>query len=152
MSRQSGPSPLRSLAHHSKNHRTFSPLHRTGGPWRSLVALSPRSEPAPSHGTLPGAVGPLWDRMGYEGRQWFVNRFSWGLTVAATCVDRRTQLARRRACAYGREGRKMRGFEMQMPDVRSMIAIGLSGQLGLNGHLPWEGNKAPEYREDVANF
>ncbi len=41
---------------------------------------------------------------------------------------------------------------MQMPDVRSMIAIGLSGQLGLGGHLPWEGNKAPEYREDVANF
>ncbi len=41
---------------------------------------------------------------------------------------------------------------MQKPDVRSMIAIGLSGQLGLNGHLPWEGNPAPEYKEDVANF
>lgn len=41
---------------------------------------------------------------------------------------------------------------MQMPDVRSMCAIGLSCQLGLGGHLPWEGNKGPEFREDVANF
>ena len=39
-----------------------------------------------------------------------------------------------------------------MPDVRSMCAIGLSGQLGLNGHLPWEGNKGREYKEDVENF
>ena len=38
-----------------------------------------------------------------------------------------------------------------MPDVRSMCAIGLSGQLGLNGHLPWEGNKGREYKEDVEN-
>jgi dihydromethanopterin reductase len=39
-----------------------------------------------------------------------------------------------------------------MPYVRSMCAIGQRGQLGLNGHLPWEGHKGPEYREDVANF
>jgi len=39
-----------------------------------------------------------------------------------------------------------------MPDVRSMCAIGLSGQLGLNGHLPWEGNKGREFKEDVENF
>lgn len=39
-----------------------------------------------------------------------------------------------------------------MPDVRSMIAIGQSGQLGLNGHLPWEGDRRPEFVADVANF
>ena len=39
-----------------------------------------------------------------------------------------------------------------MPDVRSMCAIGTSGQLGLNGHLPWEGDKRPEFRADVARF
>jgi dihydromethanopterin reductase len=33
-----------------------------------------------------------------------------------------------------------------------MCAIGLSGQLGLNGVLPWEGNKGPEYVADVARF
>ena len=36
--------------------------------------------------------------------------------------------------------------------VRSMIAIGQSGQLGLNGVLPWEGNTSPEYVADVARF
>ena len=36
--------------------------------------------------------------------------------------------------------------------VKSMIAIGQSGQLGLNGLLPWEGNTAPEYVADVARF
>ena len=39
-----------------------------------------------------------------------------------------------------------------MPDIRSMCAIGQRGQLGLNGHLPWEGNPDKEYREDVARF
>lgn len=38
------------------------------------------------------------------------------------------------------------------PDVRSMCAIGLSGQLGLNGVLPWEGHLAPAFRDDVARF
>ncbi len=38
------------------------------------------------------------------------------------------------------------------PDVRSMCAIGQRGQLGLNGLLPWEGNKAPEYVADVKRF
>ena len=36
--------------------------------------------------------------------------------------------------------------------VRSMCAIGHSGQLGLNGHLPWEGNPGRAFREDVARF
>lgn len=39
-----------------------------------------------------------------------------------------------------------------MADVRSIIAIGLHGQLGLNGHLPWEGNKERPYVEDVTRF
>lgn len=39
-----------------------------------------------------------------------------------------------------------------MPYVRSMCAIGLSGQIGLNGHLPWEGDPRPEFRADVARF
>ena len=39
-----------------------------------------------------------------------------------------------------------------MPDVRSMCAIGLSGQLGLNGLLPWEGDSRPEFVADVARF
>jgi len=36
--------------------------------------------------------------------------------------------------------------------VKCMIAIGRSGQLGLNGHLPWEGNSEPDYVADVARF
>jgi len=39
-----------------------------------------------------------------------------------------------------------------MPDLRSMCAIGLSGQLGLNGKLPWEGNKGAEFVADVQRF
>jgi dihydromethanopterin reductase len=39
-----------------------------------------------------------------------------------------------------------------MADVRSMCAIGMSGQLGLNGELPWEGNPRPEFKADVARF
>jgi len=38
------------------------------------------------------------------------------------------------------------------PDVRSMCAIGQRGQLGLNGQLPWEGAKGPEFKADVENF
>jgi len=37
-------------------------------------------------------------------------------------------------------------------DVRSICAIGQRGQLGLNGELPWEGNKDPEYVADVKRF
>ena len=36
--------------------------------------------------------------------------------------------------------------------VRAMCAIGRRGQLGLNGRLPWQGNKGPEYVADVARF
>ncbi|MGI6855234.1 diacylglycerol kinase [Mesorhizobium sp. 1B3] len=36
--------------------------------------------------------------------------------------------------------------------VRVICAIGQSGQLGLDGVLPWEGNKSPEFVADVARF
>jgi dihydromethanopterin reductase len=39
-----------------------------------------------------------------------------------------------------------------MADVRCICAIGMRGQLGLNGKLPWEGNPGREYRADVARF
>lgn len=39
-----------------------------------------------------------------------------------------------------------------MADIRAIIAIGQKGQLGLNGELPWEGNKGREYVADVARF
>jgi dihydromethanopterin reductase len=39
-----------------------------------------------------------------------------------------------------------------MSEIRSMCAIGLRGQLGLNGKLPWEGATGPEFIADVARF
>ncbi len=39
-----------------------------------------------------------------------------------------------------------------MPDVRAMCAIGRRGQLGLDGRLPWEGARGPEYLADVQRF
>lgn len=39
-----------------------------------------------------------------------------------------------------------------MADVRSICAIGLSGQLGNHGVLPWEGDPRQEFQEDVARF
>ncbi|MGV1015407.1 MAG: dihydrofolate reductase [Methyloceanibacter sp.] len=39
-----------------------------------------------------------------------------------------------------------------MADIRAICAIGQSGQLGLNGRMPWEGNKGREYVADVARF
>ena len=41
---------------------------------------------------------------------------------------------------------------MQVTDVRAVIAIGLSGQFGLRGRLPWEGNRGREYVTDVERF
>lgn len=41
---------------------------------------------------------------------------------------------------------------MKQTVVRVICAIGQSGQLGLNGRLPWEGNRDPEYKADVARF
>ena len=41
---------------------------------------------------------------------------------------------------------------MRQTIIRVMCAIGQAGQMGLNGRLPWEGNKTPEYRADVARF
>jgi dihydromethanopterin reductase len=39
-----------------------------------------------------------------------------------------------------------------MPVVRVICAIGQSGQLGLHGHMPWEGQRSQEYKDDVARF
>src|SRR5688500_9252619 len=39
-----------------------------------------------------------------------------------------------------------------MADVRVICAIGRRGQLGLRGGLPWEGERGPEYKEDVRRF
>jgi dihydromethanopterin reductase len=39
-----------------------------------------------------------------------------------------------------------------MADLRVMCAIGKHGQLGLNGRMPWEGEKGPDYVADVARF
>jgi dihydromethanopterin reductase len=39
-----------------------------------------------------------------------------------------------------------------MPDIRAACAIGLRGQLGLAGRLPWEGSKEPEFIADVERF
>jgi dihydromethanopterin reductase len=42
--------------------------------------------------------------------------------------------------------------EDTVADIRAICAIGQRGQLGLNGRLPWEGNKGREYVADVARF
>ncbi|WP_181700687.1 diacylglycerol kinase [Chthonobacter albigriseus] len=39
-----------------------------------------------------------------------------------------------------------------MADVRAMLAIGMQGQLGNHGVLPWEGNTDPAFVEDVERF
>ena len=39
-----------------------------------------------------------------------------------------------------------------MADVRVICAIGRSGQLGLHGGMPWEGNTARPFVEDVERF
>jgi dihydromethanopterin reductase len=41
---------------------------------------------------------------------------------------------------------------MQRTVVKVVCAIGHSGQLGLEGRLPWEGNRGAEYTADVARF
>jgi len=41
---------------------------------------------------------------------------------------------------------------MKQTIVRVVCAIGRSGQLGLNGRLPWEGNRGREFVVDVARF
>src|SRR5262245_66522554 len=41
---------------------------------------------------------------------------------------------------------------MKVTDVRAVIAIGLRGQFGLCGGLPWEGNRGREYVADVERF
>jgi dihydromethanopterin reductase len=42
--------------------------------------------------------------------------------------------------------------EEGVADIRAMCAIGQRGQLGLDGRLPWEGNKGRDYVADVARF
>lgn len=39
-----------------------------------------------------------------------------------------------------------------MADVRVICAIGLRGQLGLDGRLPWEDDPRREFKADVARF
>lgn len=39
-----------------------------------------------------------------------------------------------------------------MADIRVICAIGQSGQLGLDGGMPWEGNSDRAYIEDVERF
>lgn len=39
-----------------------------------------------------------------------------------------------------------------MADIRVICAIGQSGQLGLGGHLPWEGARERPFVEDVERF
>ncbi|MHA6688658.1 dihydrofolate reductase family protein [Mesorhizobium sp. A556] len=41
---------------------------------------------------------------------------------------------------------------MHQAIVRVICAIGQSGQMGLEGRLPWEGSRSPEYKADVARF
>jgi dihydromethanopterin reductase len=41
---------------------------------------------------------------------------------------------------------------MGVADIRAMCAIGLRGQLGLRGGLPWEGAKGAVFRRDVQRF
>jgi dihydromethanopterin reductase len=50
------------------------------------------------------------------------------------------------------EALKARKVLMQVTDVRAVIAIGLRGQFGLRGRLPWEGNRGREYVADVERF
>lgn len=45
-----------------------------------------------------------------------------------------------------------RSMNLDNLDIRVMCAIGLRGQLGLNGRLPWEGSKERPFQEDVARF
>ncbi|MCQ8783545.1 diacylglycerol kinase [Mangrovibrevibacter kandeliae] len=39
-----------------------------------------------------------------------------------------------------------------MADIRAICAIGMSGQLGLHGVLPWEGRPERPFVEDVERF
>lgn len=52
----------------------------------------------------------------------------------------------------GREIQSELEKPMSRTVVRCICAIGQSGQLGLDGHMPWEGHQGPEYQADVARF
>lgn len=39
-----------------------------------------------------------------------------------------------------------------MADVRAILAMGQGGQIGLDGHLPWEGNPERDYVADAERF
>jgi dihydromethanopterin reductase len=41
---------------------------------------------------------------------------------------------------------------MQTAVVKVICAMGQSGQMGLEGRLPWEGNRSAEYKADVSRF
>ena len=61
-------------------------------------------------------------------------------------------LPKRHAPLRLRQDDRTASKESDLADVRAMCAIGMRGQLGLNGRLPWEGNKGREYVADVARF
>ena len=45
--------------------------------WAVAVAQTePSFSLAPGHETLPGAVGLIWDYMGFNGRQWIIKDFN----------------------------------------------------------------------------
>jgi dihydromethanopterin reductase len=58
----------------------------------------------------------------------------------------------RRVSAIFLTGMTSLGSSMQRTVVRVICAVGQSGQIGLNGGLPWEGNRSPEFTADVARF
>lgn len=51
-----------------------------------------------------------------------------------------------------REALAAYGAPMKQTIPRVICAVGQSGQMGLKGHLPWEGDRSPEYKADVARF
>jgi dihydromethanopterin reductase len=61
-------------------------------------------------------------------------------------------LPKRHRAIKPRAGKWLDELEDPVADIRAIIAIGQRGQLGLNGALPWEGNKEREYVADVARF
>src|SRR5262249_50253073 len=71
-SRPSGPASFQAAG--ARNACRLKQLRK--GPWRSLD-FGPSTKSAPSHGVLPGADGPLWDRMGFDGRQRIIKDISW---------------------------------------------------------------------------
>jgi hypothetical protein len=54
---------------------------------------------------------------------------------------RRTEMSKRRFAVKRPPGQTFAGRD-KMSDVRVICALGKRGQLGLNGRMPWEANRA----------